>query len=155
MSSTSAVDRDTKETVIDTEIRAIRANAEENFEIFLKHSATHRRLNASIANSRSLRRQQTDEKELKSLRAKKEAEQRLEKQQLEFDQEREEIQLRRRKEELQQQEEELRFRQHEWELENERKKAEADKEQRRMEIELTKGISRASGLQAEVLESVV
>ena len=46
------------------------------------------------------------------------------------------------------------MRQHERELENERKKAEDDKEQRRMEIELTKGISRASGSQVDDLKSV-
>ena len=55
---------------------------------------------------------------------------------------------------MQQQEDELRLPQHERELENERKKTEADEEQRRMEIELTKGSSRASGSQADDLESV-
>ena len=52
------------------------------------------------------------------------------------------------------QQDKLRLRQHERELENERKKAEADEEQRRLEFELTKGSSRASGLQAEDLGSV-
>ena len=45
---------------------------------------------------------------------------------------------------LQQQEDELRLRQHERARENERKEAEVDEEQRRLEIELTKGSSRAS-----------
>ena len=118
--------------------------------------------------------------ELENLRAKKEAEQRLRERQLELEQEREEIELRRQQEELrlqqqllqqqqreqelqqeeqdlrlklQQQEDELRLRKHERELENERKKAEADEEQRHMEIELTKGNSRASWSQVGDVES--
>ena len=100
--------------------------------------------------------------ELENLRAKKETEQRLQERQLELEQEREEMELRRRNEQheqelclkLQQQEDELRLRQHEREHENKRKKAEAYEEQRRMEIELTKGSSRASGSQLDNLKSV-
>ena len=55
---------------------------------------------------------------------------------------------------MQQQEDELRVRQHERDLENERKKTESDEEQRRIEIESTKGSSRASGSQADDLKSV-
>ena len=73
---------------------------------------------------------------------------------MELEQEREEKELCRRKEELQQQEDKLRLRQHELELGNERNKSEADEEQRLMEIEQTKGNSRASGSQVDDLESV-
>ena len=46
---------------------------------------------------------------------------------------------------MQQQEDELRLRQHELFLENETRKAEADEEQRRLNLELTRGSSKASG----------
>ena len=48
----------------------------------------------------------------------------------------------------------LRLRQHVRVLENERKTAEAENEQKRLEFELTKRSSRASGFQADDLESV-
>ena len=147
MSSTTAVDRDNNETVIDTGIGA-QENAEENVEVPPWQSATQgSRKEPSIANSRSPRGQQIDEMELQNLRAKEEAEQRLRERQLEKEQEREELELRRRQEKLQ-------LRQHEQEPENKRQKAEADEDQKRMKIELTKGSLRASGSQVDVLESV-
>ena len=177
VSSTLAGDKDSNdETVIDTGNGAIE-NAEENGEVSSKHSATHgSRKQPSIANSRSSKRRQIEEVELENLRAKKETEQRLRERQLELEQEREEIELRRQQEELrlqqrekelqqqqqeqelrlkmQQKEDELRLRQHEQALEKERKKAEEHKEQRRLKLELTKGISRASGSVADEIESV-
>ena len=180
VSTTSAVDKDLNETVIDTGNGALE-NAEENVEVSSRHSATQgSRKQPSIANSRSSRRRQIEEMELENLRAKKETEQRLRERQLELEQEREEIELRRQQEELrlqqqqeelrlqhqqqqqeqelrlkmQQKEDELRFRHHERVLENERKKAEEDEEQRRLKLELTKGSSRASGSVADEIESV-
>ena len=129
VSSTSAVDKDPNETVIDAGNRA-KENAAENVEVSSRHSATQEsRKQPSIANSRSSRRRQIDEMELEKLRAKKETKQQLQERQLELEQEREEIELRRRKEELQQQEDKLRLRQHEREFVNERKKPEADEKQ--------------------------
>ena len=97
---TSAVDKDTNETVIDTRNRAIE-NTEGNVEVISRHSATHgSRIQPSIANSRSSRRRQIDEMELENLKAKTETEQRLRERQLELEQEREEIELRRQQEEL-------------------------------------------------------
>ena len=55
---------------------------------------------------------------------------------------------------MQQQEDELRLRQHERALQNKRKNAEADEEQRWLKLELTKGISRASGSVADEIEIV-
>ena len=136
VTATSAGDKDLNdETVIDTGNGAIE-NAEEKAEVSSKHSVTHGgRKQPSIANSRSSRRRQIEEMELKNLGAKKETEQRLRERQLELEQEREEIELRRQQEELclqqqqqqeqelrlkmQQQEDELRLRQHERALENE------------------------------------
>ena len=55
---------------------------------------------------------------------------------------------------MQQQEDELRLRGHEQALKNETKNEKAEEDQRLLEIELTKGSSRASGWQADDLESV-
>ena len=138
--STSAVDKDPNETVIDAQNRAIE-NAEKNVEVSSRRFAAQgSRQQPGIGNSRSSRRRQIDVMELENLRAKKETEQRLRERLLELEKEREEIELCRQKEKsrlqqhqreqvLQQQEDELRLRQHERELENERKKAEAEKEQ--------------------------
>ena len=117
VSTTSAGDKDpNNETVIDTGNGAIE-NAEENNEVFSKHSATHgSRKQPSIANSRLSKRRQIEEMELENLRAKKETEQRLRERQLELEQEREEIELRRQQQELQQQQQ---LREHERALENE------------------------------------
>ena len=171
VSTTSTADKDpNNEIVIHTGNGAIE-NAEENAQVFSKHSATHgSRKQPSIANSRSSKVRQIEEMELENLKAKKETEQRLRERQLELEQEREEIELRRQQEELrlqqqqreeelrlkmQQQEDELRLRQHEQTLENERKKAEEEEEEeRRMELELTKGSSRASGSVADEIETV-
>ena len=123
VSSTSAVDKDPKETVIGAGNRVIE-NAEENTAIFFRHSAAQEsRKQPSFANSRSSRRRQIDEIELKNLRAEKETEQRLRERQLELEKEHEEIELRRQQEELRlkqhqreqeftQQEDEPRVRQH-------------------------------------------
>ena len=71
VSSTSAVDKDPNETVIDTGNGAIE-NAEENVEFSSRHSATQgSRKQTSIANSRPSRRREIEEMELKNLRAKK------------------------------------------------------------------------------------
>ena len=72
VTATSAGDKDPNdETVIDTGNGAIE-NAEEKAEVS-KHSVTHgSRKQPSIANSRSSRRRQIEEMELKNLRAKKE-----------------------------------------------------------------------------------
>ena len=183
VSTTATGDKDPNDgTVIDTGNGAIE-NAEENAEVFSKHSATHgSRKQPGIANSRSSKRRQIEEMELENLKAKKETEQRLRERQLELEQEREEIELRRQQEELhlqqkqqqqrreqelqqqqqeqelrlkmQQQEDELRLQQHERALENEKKKAEEEEEERRMKLELTKGSSRASGSVADEIESV-
>ena len=65
------------------------------------HSAIHGcKKELSIADSRSSKRRQVDEMELKNLRAKKKEKQRRRERQLELEQEREEIELRRRQEEL-------------------------------------------------------
>ena len=105
--STSAVDNDPNETAINTGSGAIE-NAEENVEVSSRHSATQgSRKQPSIANSRSSRRRQIEEMELKILRAKKEREQRLRERQLELEQEREEIELRRQQEELRLQQQQL------------------------------------------------
>ena len=184
VSSTSAVDKDPNETVIDTGNGAFE-NAEENVEVSSRNSATQgSRKQPSIATSRSSRRLQIEQMELKNLRAEKETEQRLRKRQLELEQEREEIELRRQQEELrlqqqqqqreeelrlqqqlqqqeqelrlkkQQHEDELRLRQHGRHLENKRKKAEEDDEQRRLKLELTKGSSKTPGSVADEIESV-
>ena len=170
VSTTSTGDKDPNdEAVINTRNGAIE-NAEENAEVSSKHSATHgSRKQPSIANSRSSKRRQIEEIELKNLKAKKETEKRLRELQLELEQEREETELRCQQEELrlqqqqqeqelrlkmQQQEDELRLRQHGRTLENERKKAEEEEEERRMKLELTKGSSRASGSEADEIESV-
>ena len=72
VSSTSAVDKDPNETVIDTGNGALE-NAKENVEVSSRHSATQAsRKQPSIANSRSSRRWQIEEMELENLRAKKE-----------------------------------------------------------------------------------
>ena len=172
VTTTTTGDKDPNdETVIDTGNGAIE-NAEDNAGVSSKHSATHgSRKPPSIANSRSSRRRQIEEMELKNLRAKKETEQRLRERQLELEQEHEEIELRRQQEELrlqqqqqqqqqqelrlkmQQQEDELRLRQHERALENKRKKAEEEEEQRRLKLELAKGSSRASGSVVDEIES--
>ena len=78
MKTTSTGEKDPNdETVIDTRNGAIE-NAEENAEVFSKHSVTYgSREQPSTANSRSSRRQQIEEMELENLRAKKETEQRL------------------------------------------------------------------------------
>ena len=167
VSSTSAADKDPKESVIDTGNGALE-NAE-NLGVSSRHFATQgSRKQPSIANSRSSRRRQIEEMELKNLRAKKETEQRPQERQLELTQEREEIEFRRQQEKLrlqqqqeeelrlkiQQQEDELRLRQHERALENGRKKAGEEKEQRRLKLELNKGSSRASESVADEIECV-
>ena len=77
VSSTSALDKDTNETVIDTG-NAVIENTEENIEVSSRHSATQgSRKQPSITNLRSSRRRQIDEMELEKLRAKKETEQQL------------------------------------------------------------------------------
>ena len=77
LSSTSAVDINPNETVIDARNGTIE-NTEGNVEISSRHSATHgSRKQPSIAKSRASRRRQIDEIELENLRAKKETEQRL------------------------------------------------------------------------------
>ena len=117
VSSTSVVDKDPNETVFHTGNGALE-NAEENVEVFSRHSATQgSRKQPSIANSRSSRRRQIEEMELKNIRSKTETEQRLRERQLELEQEREEIEFRQQQEELrlqqqqqqQQQEQELRL----------------------------------------------
>ena len=96
VSSTSAVDKDPNETVIETRNGAIE-NTEGNVEVSSRHSATKgSRKQPSIGNSRSSRRRQIDELELKNIRTKRETEQRLPKRQLELEQEREEIEHRRK-----------------------------------------------------------
>ena len=101
---------DPNETVIHTG-NVVTENAQENVEASSRHSATQgSRKQPSIANSRSSRRRQIDEMEIKNLRAKKETEQRLRERQLELEQEREEIELCHQQEELrlqQQQEQEF------------------------------------------------
>ena len=118
MSSTSAVDKDPNETIIDTG-NAVIENTEENIEVSSRHSATQgNRKEPSIASSLSSRRRKIEEMELQNLRAKKEAEQRLRERQLELEQECEEMELCRLKEQqeqelrlkLQQQEDEIRLR---------------------------------------------
>ena len=101
VSTTSTGDKDPNdETVIDTGYGAIE-NAEDNAEFSSKHSATHgSRKQPSIANSRSSKRRQIVQMELKKLKAKKETEQRLRERHLELEQEREETELRRQQEEL-------------------------------------------------------
>ena len=75
VSSTSAVDKKPNETVIETGNGALE-NAEENVEVSSRRSATQGiRKQPSIAKSRSSRRRQIEEMELKNLRAKKETEQ--------------------------------------------------------------------------------
>ena len=107
VSSTSAVDEDPNETVIDTGNGTLE-NAEENVEVSSRHSATQGSgKQPSIANSRSSRRQQIQEMELENLRAKKEIEQRLQDRQLDLEQEREEIELRRQQEELRLQQQQI------------------------------------------------
>ena len=98
VSSTLARDKDPNgETVIDTGNGAIE-NAEENAEVSSKHSATHgSRKQTRIAHSRSSRRRQIEETELKNLKAKKETEEGPRERQLELEQEREEIELRRQR----------------------------------------------------------
>ena len=94
VSSTSAVDKDPNETVIDTGNEALG-------EISFRHSATQgSRKQPSIANSRSSSRRQIEEMELENLRAKKETEQRLQERQWELEQEREKIEFRRQQKEL-------------------------------------------------------
>ena len=116
MSSTSAGDKDTNKTVIETKIGAI--ENPENGEVSSWHSATQgSRKETSVANSRSSRRRKIDELELQNLRAKKKTVQKLQERQLEIEQEREEIELCRQQEEMrlqqkqQQREEELRLQQ--------------------------------------------
>ena len=93
VSSTSAVDKDPNENVIDTGNGAI-GNAEENVEVSSRHFATQGiRKEPSLANSRSSRRRQIDGMELQNLRAKNETEQQLREPHLELEQEREEIEL--------------------------------------------------------------
>ena len=93
VSSISAADKDPNKTVIDTGNGAIE-NAEENVEVSSRLSATQgSRKEPSIANSRSSRRRQIDEMELKNLRAKKETKQHLRERQLELEREREQIVL--------------------------------------------------------------
>ena len=70
VSSTSAVDKDQNETVIDTGNGAIE-NAEGNVEVSSRNSAARgSRKQPSIANSRSSRRRQIEEMELENLRKK-------------------------------------------------------------------------------------
>ena len=117
---------------------------------------------SSIADSRSTKRRQIDELELENLRAKTKIEHGLQERHLNLDEEREEMEPRRRKEQqeqelrlkLQQQKDELRLRDHERALENERKKAKTDEERSRLEVEMTKGSSRATALQADYFKSV-
>ena len=100
VSSTSAVDKDSNETVIHTENGALE-NAEENVAVSSRHSDTQgSRKQPSIANSRSSRRRQIEEMELKNIRSQTETEQRLRERQLELEKEREEIEFRRQQEEL-------------------------------------------------------
>ena len=101
VSSTSAADKDLKETVTDTGNGATE-NAEESlFQVSSRQSATQgSRKQPSIANLRSSRRRQIEEMELENLRAKKEKDQRLRERQLELEQECEEIEPRRQEEEL-------------------------------------------------------
>ena len=74
VSSTSAVDKDPKETVIDTGMGKIEI-AVENIEVSSRQSATHgSRKGSSIGNSRSSRRRQFDEMRLENLRANKKTE---------------------------------------------------------------------------------
>ena len=98
VSSTSPGDKNPTETVIETENGEIE-NVQENVEVSSRHSATQGK-QPSIANSRSSRRRQIDETELKNLRAKKETEKRLRERQLEFEREREKLELCRQREEL-------------------------------------------------------
>ena len=107
LSSKSAVDNDANETAIDRGNGALE-NAEENVKISSSHYAAHgSRKQPRIANSRSSRRRQIEEMELKNLRAKKETEQRLRERQLELEQEREKVELRRQQEELRLQQQQL------------------------------------------------
>ena len=55
---------------------------------------------------------------------------------------------------MQQKIDELRLRQHERALENEKTKAEEDEKHRHLKLELTKGSLRASGSEADEIESV-
>ena len=74
VSSTSAGDNEPNETLIDTGNGAVE-DAEENVKVSSRHFATQgSRKQPSIANSRSSRRRQIDEMELKNLRAKKKTE---------------------------------------------------------------------------------
>ena len=92
----------------------------------------------------ALRRQQEELRLQQQLKKQQRREQELQQQQQE-----QELRLK-----MQQQEDKLRLQQHERALENERKKAEEEEEERRMELELTKGSSRASGSVADEIESV-
>ena len=93
VSSTSAVDKNPNETVIDKRFGA-RRNAEESVEM---HSATHGiQKEPSIAKRRSSRRRQIAEVELENLKYKKNAVQQLRERQLEIEKEREKLELRRR-----------------------------------------------------------
>ena len=87
VSSTSAGDKGPNKTVIDKGNGALQ-NGEKKVEVSSRHSATKgSRKQPSTANSRSSRRREIDEMELKNLRAKKETEQRLRERQLELEQE--------------------------------------------------------------------
>ena len=93
---------------------------------------------ASVATSRSSKRQESDKLELENLKARKEDEQRLREQEMQLENEREEMEMRKR----------------ERELENERKKAEAKEELRELEMAQKRGSSRASGSVADDIASL-
>ena len=95
-----------------------------------------------------LRRQQ-EELRLQQQQLQQQQEQELRLQQQQQQQQQDELRLK-----MHQRKDELRLRQHDRALEKERKTAEADEEQRRLELELTKGSSRASGSVADEIESV-
>ena len=98
--TSSASDTGPNEIVVDTGI-AVTENVEENVEVSSRHSETHRsRKEPSIANSCSSRRREIDHLELKNMRAKMEADQRLRERQSQLRKERAEIELRQRQEEL-------------------------------------------------------
>ena len=88
MSSTAAVDRNPNKAIFDTRIEAIE-NAEEKIDVLSRHSDTQGSRKKPVSPTRD----QIDEIELKNLRAKKEAKQRLQEWQLEIEQENEELEL--------------------------------------------------------------
>merc|ERR1711894_188539 len=91
---------------------------------------------ASVATSRSSKRQGSDKLELENLKAKQEDEQRLREREMQLENEREEMKLQAEREER-----EMEMRKRERELENERKKAEAEEERRQLELEQKRGSS--------------